>query len=49
MKLFVPFWLTYGTYWRGRINQASKMECFAKLINGFKTLTIFEKLSILDS
>ena len=49
MKLFVPFWLTYGTQWHSRVNQASKMERFAKLVNGFKPLTIFEKLSILHA
>ena len=49
MKLFVPFWLTYGTKWRSRVNQASKMKHFAKLVNGFKPLTIFENLSISDA
>ena len=49
MKLFVPFRLTYGTHWPSRVNQASKMKRFAKLGKGFKPLTIFEKLSILDA
>ena len=34
---------------RSRVNQATKMERFAKLVNGFKPLTISEKLSILDA
>ena len=28
--------------------QISKMECFAKIINGFQPLTIFARRSILD-
>ena len=28
--------------------KVSKMESFAKIVNGFKPLTIFAKLSILD-
>ena len=40
----VPFWLTYGTHWRSRVNQASKMERFVKLVDGFKPLTILENI-----
>ena len=28
--------------------QISKMKCFVKIVNGFKLLTIFAKLSITD-
>ena len=28
--------------------ETSKMECFAKVVNGFQPLTIFAKCSILD-
>ena len=31
-----------------RANQTSKMELFAKIVNGLRSLTIFAKSSILD-
>ena len=39
-----------NVYSRGRfrIRQKSKMELFAQIVNGFKSLTIFAKSSILD-
>ena len=30
-------------------SQVSKMECFAKIVNSWKSLTIFAKRSILDA
>ena len=32
-----------------RTCQTSKMKCFAKIVNGWKPLTIFAKRSILDT
>ena len=43
---FKPFWPNPEVY--SELCQMSKMECFAKIVYSFQSLTIFSKLSILD-
>ena len=49
MLLLRPYFVSQHTNLiRGVFRTLSKMKCFAKIVNGWKLLTIFAKLFILD-